>query len=74
MQEEEENLEELIKDKGECVRALFDYEAADETEITFNHNDLITHVEKRYEDWWYGRTKDQKEGLFPVNYTKLIEK
>jgi len=58
---------------GIQARALWDYEAADETEIKFDPGDLITHIEFTDEGWWRGRGPDGKFGLFPSNYVELLE-
>jgi len=46
---------------------------ADETEITFNPNDIITYIEQIDEGWWQGMGPDGTYGLFPSNYVKLID-
>lgn len=55
------------------ARALYDYQAADETEITFDPDDLITNIEMIDEGWWRGMAPDGTYGLFPANYVELIE-
>lgn len=73
--QEDDELNDYIVGKGKCARALYDYAASDETEISFLPNDIITHIEQIYEDntsWLKGRTKDGKEGLFPANHCELI--
>ncbi|VDK68983.1 unnamed protein product [Litomosoides sigmodontis] len=57
---------------GACVIALWDYQAADETEISFNPNDIITEVDQIDEGWWRGRAPDGHYGLFPANYVSLL--
>lgn len=57
------------------ARALFDYEAVDETEITFVEGDLVivTLYDGEVPDcpgWMKGRCKGQ-EGLFPANHVEL---
>uniref|UniRef100_A0A915B733 Drebrin-like protein n=1 Tax=Parascaris univalens TaxID=6257 RepID=A0A915B733_PARUN len=52
--------------------ALWDYQAADETEITFDPDDIITEIEQIDAGWWRGRGPDGKVGLFPANYVSLI--
>ncbi|XP_022665288.1 drebrin-like protein B isoform X2 [Varroa destructor] len=59
-------------DKGQCARALFDYEAADDTEISFDPNDIITNIDQIDEGWWQGVAPDGTFGLFPANYVELI--
>ncbi|CAG2164355.1 unnamed protein product [Oppiella nova] len=55
------------------ARALFDYQAADETEISFDPDDLITHIEQIDSGWWQGLAPDGTYGLFPANYVELID-
>ena len=57
------------------ARAMFDYEATDDTEITFSEGDLIvvTLYDGEVPDcpgWMSGRCKGQ-EGLFPANHVEL---
>ncbi|VBB29373.1 unnamed protein product, partial [Acanthocheilonema viteae] len=53
---------------GVRVIALWDYQAADETEISFNPDDIITEVDQIDKGWWRGRAPDGHYGLFPANY------
>ncbi|XP_062559788.1 drebrin-like protein isoform X2 [Armigeres subalbatus] len=54
------------------ARALYDYQAADESEISFDPGDLITHIDQIDEGWWQGLAPDGTYGLFPANYVELI--
>ncbi|XP_043951674.1 drebrin-like protein [Gambusia affinis] len=54
------------------ARALYDYQAADETEITFDPGDIITEIEMLDEGWWRGYGPDGNFGLFPANYVELL--
>ncbi|XP_037693156.1 drebrin-like protein isoform X2 [Choloepus didactylus] len=58
---------------GLCARALYDYQAADDTEISFDPEDLITGIEVIDEGWWRGYGPDGHFGMFPANYVELIE-
>ncbi|XP_038610629.1 drebrin-like protein [Tachyglossus aculeatus] len=58
--------------KGLCARALYDYQAADDTEISFDPGDLITGIEVIDEGWWRGYGPDGHFGMFPANYVELI--
>eukprot|EP00106_Octopus_bimaculoides_P009468 XP_014776910.1 PREDICTED: drebrin-like protein A [Octopus bimaculoides] len=60
------------KDKGMCVRALYDYQAADDTEISFDPDDVITNVEQFDEGWWNGISPSGEYGMFPANYVEVI--
>uniref|UniRef100_A0A8C7XP56 Si:dkey-40c11.2 n=1 Tax=Oryzias sinensis TaxID=183150 RepID=A0A8C7XP56_9TELE len=55
-----------------CVRALYDYQAEDETEISFEPGDIIRDVETVDKAWWRGWSKDGRQGLFPANYVETI--
>ena len=47
--------------------------SADETEISFDVEEIITHIEQIDEGWWRGvRKLDGSYGLFPANYVELI--
>ncbi|CAB1451183.1 unnamed protein product [Pleuronectes platessa] len=59
-------------DKGVCARALYDYQAADDTEISFDPEDLIAGIEMIDEGWWRGYSPDGHFGMFPANYVELI--
>lgn len=57
--------------------ALFDYQAADETEISFDPADTIGYIQKVDPGWWHGqvisgRFKGQV-GLFPANYVQELD-
>lgn len=45
---------------------------ADESEITFDPGDLITHIDQIDEGWWQGLGPDGAYGLFPANYVQLV--
>ncbi|RUS82930.1 hypothetical protein EGW08_009314 [Elysia chlorotica] len=59
-------------DQGLCARALYDYQAGDDTEITFDPNDIITNIEQIDEGWWQGFGPDGSYGMFPANYVELV--
>ena len=58
--------------KGVCAIALWDYQAADDTEISFDPDDTISEIEKIDEGWWRGRSPAGHAGIFPSNYVRLI--
>lgn len=62
-----------LGDLGMRARALYDYQAADETEITFDPGDVITHIDQIDEGWWQGLGPDGTYGLFPANYVEIID-
>ncbi|XP_042344183.1 drebrin-like b isoform X1 [Plectropomus leopardus] len=59
-------------DRGICARALYDYQAADDTEISFDPDEIITGIEMIDEGWWRGFSPDGHFGMFPANYVELI--
>lgn len=46
---------------------------ADDTEISFDPENLITGIEVIDEGWWRGYGPDGHFGMFPANYVELIE-
>ncbi|XP_014016374.1 drebrin-like protein B [Salmo salar] len=71
-QEISENGKEISPDRQMCVRALYDYQAEDESEISFEPGDIISAVETVDKAWWRGFSKDGRLGLFPANYVETI--
>ncbi|KAM3610981.1 uncharacterized protein V6R79_011756 [Siganus canaliculatus] len=59
-------------DRGVCARALYDYQAADDTEISFDPDEIITGIEMIDEGWWRGYGPGGHFGMFPANYVELI--
>jgi len=62
----------LLPEHGLCARALFDYQAADDTEISFDPPDIVCNIERVDEGWWQGVGPGGEYGLFPANYVQLI--
>lgn len=50
--------------------ALYDYQAGDDDEISFDPDDVITNLEFIDEGWWRGTCRGV-HGLFPANYVEL---
>ncbi|KAM6931395.1 uncharacterized protein FYW49_003270 [Xenentodon cancila] len=71
-QEISENGDEDSAEQHMCVRALYDYQAEDESEISFEPGDIIRDVETVDKAWWRGWSKDGRQGLFPANYVETI--
>ncbi|XP_077118902.1 drebrin-like protein isoform X1 [Ranitomeya variabilis] len=63
----------MDEDRGLCARALYDYQAADDTEISFDPDQIITHIEMIDDGWWRGYGPDGHFGMFPANYVELLE-
>lgn len=52
--------------------AEYDYEAAEDNELTFTENDKILNIDFVDDDWWLGELERTGEkGLFPSNYVSL---
>ncbi|XBW35381.1 hypothetical protein QEN19_000946 [Hanseniaspora menglaensis] len=60
------------KIKEEKAKALFDYEADESNEISFKQGEVITKIEKDFEDWWSGENEAGETGVFPSNYVALL--
>uniref|UniRef100_A0A8C6T7F8 Drebrin-like a n=1 Tax=Neogobius melanostomus TaxID=47308 RepID=A0A8C6T7F8_9GOBI len=58
--------------QGICARAIYDYQAADDTEINFDPDDIITGIEMIDEGWWRGFGPNGHYGMFPSNYVELL--
>ncbi|XP_054267084.1 drebrin-like protein isoform X1 [Macrosteles quadrilineatus] len=61
------------EDEGLRAQALYDYQAADETEISFDPGDIITRIDQIDAGWWQGMAPDGSYGLFPANYVQLLD-
>lgn len=46
--------------------------SADDTEISFDPDEIITGIEMIDEGWWRGYGPDGHFGMFPANYVELI--
>ncbi|XP_055336584.1 drebrin-like protein [Paramacrobiotus metropolitanus] len=60
------------QNQGLQARALYDYQAADETEISFDPGDIITQVDKIDPGWYQGLAPSGQYGLFPANYVEML--
>ncbi|KAL8995787.1 MAG: hypothetical protein Q9169_004545 [Polycauliona sp. 2 TL-2023] len=56
--------------QGHTATALYDYDAAEDNELSFPENATITDIEFPDDDWWSGEYKG-RQGLFPANYVQL---
>lgn len=53
------------------VRALYDYEADDQTSLSFHEGDVIQVITQLESGWWDG-VINQVRGWFPSNYCQII--
>ena len=56
---------------GKTAKAMYDYQAEDDNEISFDPGDIITNVEEIDDGWWVGDCNGQ-HGMFPSNYVELV--
>ncbi|XP_041455127.1 growth factor receptor-bound protein 2-like isoform X1 [Lytechinus variegatus] len=57
-------------------KALWDFEAMEEGELSFKKNDTIHLIEKDGSDWWQGKIVTEtgtRQGLFPATYVEEIQ-
>uniref|UniRef100_A0A8C6KJL2 LIM and SH3 domain protein 1 n=1 Tax=Nothobranchius furzeri TaxID=105023 RepID=A0A8C6KJL2_NOTFU len=54
-------------------RAVYDYVAADDDEVSFMDGDVIVDVQQIDEGWMYGRVeRTGQQGMLPANYVEAI--
>ncbi len=46
--------------------------SADDTEISFDPDEIITGIEMIDDGWWRGYGSAGRFGMFPANYVELI--
>lgn len=66
-----------VKSMSVCVqkryRAIYDYAAADEDEVSFADGDVIVDVQQIDEGWMFGRVeRTGQQGMLPANYVEAI--
>uniref|UniRef100_A0A8C5PGL3 Nebulin n=1 Tax=Leptobrachium leishanense TaxID=445787 RepID=A0A8C5PGL3_9ANUR len=58
---------------GKTFRAMYDYRAADNDEVSFRDGDAIVNVQTIDEGWMYGTVqRTGKTGMLPANYVETI--
>ncbi|KAG7331128.1 hypothetical protein KOW79_005097 [Hemibagrus wyckioides] len=58
---------------GKTVRAMYDYIAADNDEVSFKDGDVIVNVQSIDEGWMYGTVqRTGKTGMLPANYVEAV--
>ncbi|KAI6234109.1 Drebrin-like protein [Aphelenchoides fujianensis] len=73
-EQKEEDVIEKQPEAGKECRAitLWEYQADDETEISFAPNELIFEINQSSDGWWTGRSQSGKVGSFPSNFVRLL--
>ena len=62
------------KIKTSCYRAVYDYDANDDDELTFRDGDKFFECEQIDQGWMIGvHEKTGKHGMFPSNYVEPID-
>lgn len=56
----------------DCVKCLYDYQAADEEELSFVENDTLYIYDKRDPDWWVAQSSEGF-GFVPSNYCESVK-
>ncbi|XP_037540749.1 1-phosphatidylinositol 4,5-bisphosphate phosphodiesterase gamma-1 [Nematolebias whitei] len=54
------------------VRAMYEYRAQRDDELSFTKNAVITNVDKQEGGWWKGDSGGKKQMWFPANYVEEI--
>ena len=52
------------------VRALYDYDATNETELSFKENDILSITEQDESGWWFAEIGG-RGGFIPRNYVEI---
>jgi hypothetical protein len=55
------------------AKALYDFDAENPSEITFRKDDLLYINYRQCEGWLVGYLQEDKLGLIPENYVKLLQ-
>ena len=54
------------------VRAMYDFESEDATNLTFKKDDVIQVLAQLESGWWAGHCQG-RQGWFPSNYVQVLE-
>jgi hypothetical protein len=54
------------------LRALYDYDAEEDNEISFKEGEILYLIEKDESGWWRGRNSKGQEGVFPSNFVEVV--
>ena len=45
---------------------------AEDNEISFDPDDIITHIDRIDDGWWLGTAPSGQKGMFPANFVELL--
>ena len=69
----EQEIEFSVEDRSRYVRALYAYEAKDNTQLSINPGDILEVFYRDESGWWDGKNvSSQNDGYFPGNYTEPL--
>jgi len=57
---------------AESFKALYSYDATNDTELSFHEGDTIKVLQKDDSGWWYATIGDQ-QGFVPENYVEVVQ-
>ena len=55
------------------MKAIYDYQARHDDELSFCKHAIITNVSKQEGGWWKGDYGGKRQHFFPSNYVEEIE-
>ena len=69
----EQEIEFSIEERSRYVRALYSFEANDNTQLSINPGDILEVFYRDESGWWDGKNvSSQSDGYFPGNYTEPL--
>jgi len=61
----------MTNGKQPCAEALYDFEAENDSELSFQEGEIIKLVSQVDENWYEGTVRS-RTGYFPINYVKVL--